>query len=117
MTVKRLESRLMPARRVSRTERPARQLWLHEESDSYVETFNDEDANRCAENGCIEVSGDRRHEANHYDSQRARLELALDEIAKHVEKRALKLAGERLMQHIREENDRPNRLRRIRKVR
>lgn len=99
----------MPARKVNRSQRT---LWYHEESESYVECYNEGDAQRCADQALTEVTGNRRHEANHIDAQAARLEAALEEIAQLVEEKALRRAGERLLTYLKGEDTQ-----RVRKVR
>lgn len=41
-----------------------RTLWYHDESESYTVTFSEREARLCAEQGCVEVTGDKIHEHN-----------------------------------------------------
>lgn len=74
---------------VRKKPRAPRTLWFHPESESYVECFTESEAHLCADEGCLEVSGMREHEANYFDQQRAKMDRLVDEVSEMIAERAI----------------------------
>lgn len=66
---------------------PGRRLWYHAESESYTESYDENEDTRFVENDCVEVSGMRLHEANFLEGEESRFKRAVAEVERYAEAR------------------------------